>query len=67
MRASPVWVKGDMVYAVSFTRLDLVRFGKHHDGKRIYDYTPLDAETMRVVDGCVLCGMGLDYLTKHLV
>ena len=66
MRRNDVWVKGDMVYSVSFKRLDLIRLGKGIDGKRIYDYRPLHPELMSIVDRCVLSGMGFSQLTKHL-
>ena len=34
----PNWVKGDMVVAVSFERLDFLRYGKDKSGNRIYRY-----------------------------
>tara|TARA_R110000868_G_scaffold104337_2_gene287356 strand:- start:343 stop:771 length:429 start_codon:yes stop_codon:yes gene_type:complete len=61
-----VWVKGDMVNAVGFHRLDLLRLGKQPDGKRIYLLEPLSAENLKVIRTCVLRAVGLSILTKHL-
>ena len=38
-----MWVKGDMVVAVGFHRLDLVRIGKDKSGKRSYFEDPFTA------------------------
>lgn len=61
-----VWVKGDMVYAVGFHRLDLIRLGKDRSGKRIYRMDVLSREQMAEVRRCVLHGLGLSTLTKHV-
>jgi mRNA interferase MazF len=61
-----VWVKGDMIYAVGFHRLDLIRIGKDRSGKRMYHFQPLSAENIKKIRECVLRGMGLSALTKHL-
>ena len=61
-----VWVKGDMVNAVGFHRLDFLRLGKDGQGKRIYLYEPLSNENIKKIRTCVLRGMGLAVLTKHL-
>lgn len=61
-----VWVKGDMVNAVGFHRLDLVRLGKGRDGKRRYLYEPQDEKNLRIVRQCVLRALGMSVLTKHL-
>ncbi|BBD36891.1 hypothetical protein Amn_17710 [Aminobacter sp. Y103A] len=60
------WVKGDMVNAVGFHRVDLLRLGKDNQGKRIYQMQALPAAILTVVRACVLHGMGLSTLTKHL-
>lgn len=61
------WVKGDMIYAVGFHRLDLIRLGKRgHDGKRLYFKNTLSRERMKEIYGCVLYGMNLGNLKKHL-
>lgn len=61
-----VWVKGDMVNAVSFHRLDLIRLGKDANGKRIYHMDAIEADQFKVVQECVLRAIGLSILTKHL-
>jgi mRNA interferase MazF len=61
-----VWVKGDMVYSIGFHRLDLLRMGKDKNGKRIYRMDILPPEQMKDVRCCVLRGLGLSALTKHL-
>lgn len=61
-----VWVKGDMVYAVGFHRLDLVRTGKDIYGNRNYYFSCLSADNIKKIRECVLHGMGLSALTKHL-
>lgn len=65
-RSDGVWVKGDMVNAVGFHRLDLFRLGKDREGKRTYLLTPLSEENLKTIRTCVLHGMGLSTLTKHL-
>ncbi len=61
-----LWVKGDMVYAVGFHRLDLIRMGKTLHGKRMYYYSTVSDAQLRQIQACVLHGMGLSRLTKHL-
>ena len=63
----PNWLKGDMVYAMSFHRLDFVRLGKSFGGQRQYLYKPLPDMQMRAIRRCVLHGLGLSALTKHLL
>jgi uncharacterized protein YifN (PemK superfamily) len=65
-QSNGVWVKGDMVNAVGFHRLDLFRLGKAEDGKRIYRFDTLSAEQLKQIRGCVLKAIGLTTLTKHL-
>ncbi|MEL6868899.1 MAG: type II toxin-antitoxin system PemK/MazF family toxin [Pseudomonadota bacterium] len=62
------WVKGDMVYAIGFHRLNLIRLGGRdaQTGKRKYFKNRLSRERMREVYGCVLCGLGLTDLKEHL-
>lgn len=61
-----VWIKGDMVNAVGFHRLNLVRLGKDRSGKRMYLTTPQSRENVSAIRRCVLAGVGLSMLTKHL-
>jgi len=60
------WVKGDMVYSVSFGRTDLLRLGKDTHGKRVYQTSTVSADTLRQIQRCVLHGLGLSELTRHL-
>ena len=63
---APRWVKGDMVCAVSLHRIDLLRLGRSPEGKRVYQTSTLpDADLTRVM-ACVMHGLGLSDLTKHL-
>lgn len=62
----PRWIKGDMVNAVGFHRLDLLRLGKGNTGTRIYQMQALPPDLFKIVRQCVLHGMGLSGLTKHL-
>lgn len=61
-----IWVKGDMINAVGFHRLDLIRVGKTHTGKRIYRYETLSDEIIKQIRGCVLRALGMTTLTKYL-
>ena len=60
------WLKGDMIYSVSFDRTDLLRLGKDSDGKRRYQKETLSPDTLRQVRRCVLHGLGLSELTRQL-
>jgi mRNA interferase MazF len=60
------WIKGDMINAVGFHRVDLLRLGKDREGKRIYQTSVLEEEMFNIVKRCVLHGIGLSTLTKHL-
>ena len=64
--AGKMWVKGDMIYAIGFHRLDFVRNGKDVNGKRIYRFATLDNEQIKMVRTLVLRSIGLSTLTKHL-
>jgi len=61
-----VWIKGDMVYAVAFRRLNFLSHGKDIAGKRIYHYDAISDENLTEIRRCVLRAMGLSALTKHL-
>jgi uncharacterized protein YifN (PemK superfamily) len=58
------WVKGDMVCAVGFHRLNLLRLGRGRDGKRRYQTNALSADHMRRIDDCLRAGLGLPPLTS---
>jgi uncharacterized protein YifN (PemK superfamily) len=53
------WVKGDMVSAVSFERVELLRLGKDIHGKRLYQKSALSKEEMARVIKCVLSSFGV--------
>lgn len=61
------WVKADMVYTVSFSRLALMTHGlKDKQGKRIYDQRIVDKADLLKIQSAVLHGLGLTSLTVHL-
>ena len=66
LQSDGLWVKGDMVNAVGFHRLDLIRLGKSIAGKRIYYYSTLSSEQIKQIRECVLKALNLSTLTKHL-
>jgi uncharacterized protein YifN (PemK superfamily) len=65
-QSDDIWVKGDMINTVGFHRLDLFRLGKDVEGARKYLLDPLEEAIMAEVHGCVLAGLGLNRLTRHL-
>lgn len=66
MQKNDVWVKADMMAAVSLKRLDFIRLAKDKQGKRIYCHTPVSAENLKNVRAAVLASLGLAQLTKAL-
>ncbi len=62
----PNWVKADMIYAVSFARLDLIRMGRDPKGKRTYFTTPLPRVDMQAIRKAILSSLGIATLTKPL-
>lgn len=60
------WVKGDMVYTVSFDRISPLQSGKDRNGKRIYDVRIVDKDDLIKIQQCVLHGLGLTSLTDYL-
>ena len=61
-----IWLKGDMVYSVSFKRLSFAVLGKERSGSRLYYRGALSHATLQSVQRCILHGFGLATLTKHL-
>ena len=61
-----IWVKGDMIYSIGFHRLNLIRLRKSSDGKRIYRMNVVSEEQLKEIKCCVLRGLGMSSLTKHL-
>ena len=61
------WVKGDMIYRVSFNRLDLIRVGKERGtNKRKYFKQSLGREQMKSIYSCILYALNLGHLPQHL-
>jgi uncharacterized protein YifN (PemK superfamily) len=60
------WVKADMIYTVSFERLQLPFIGKDASGKRIYDIRIVDKSDLLKIQQCILHGIGLTSLTDYL-
>jgi uncharacterized protein YifN (PemK superfamily) len=60
------WVKGDMVTTVRWHRIDLLMLGKDFTGKRIYQTQAIGDEDLVRIRRCVLHGLGMSALTKHL-
>ena len=58
------WVKADMVYSVSFSRLHMFN-KKDAQGKRIYDVRVINMADLIAIQKCVLHGIGLTALTSH--
>ncbi|EPI2684581.1 type II toxin-antitoxin system PemK/MazF family toxin [Vibrio cholerae] len=59
------WVKGDMIYTLSFDRLSYVCLGSENR-KRMYFQNRLSREVMKEVYSCVLNGINLGALSQHL-
>ena len=60
------WVKADMIYTVSFSRLSLPHNGKDTTGKRLYIQYVIDKSDLLKIQQCVLHGLGLTPLTDYL-
>jgi uncharacterized protein YifN (PemK superfamily) len=60
------WVKGDMLYTVSFDRLNLPFAGKTPSGKRNYDVRIVDPADLIKIQDCMLHALGLTRLTGYL-
>ena len=61
-----MWVKADMIYNVCFDRLELVRTGRDHTGKRKYVQRQIVGEDMTRIRQAILVGLGMPELTKYL-
>lgn len=58
------WVKADMLYTVSFSRLSLPFLKKDATGKREYDVRVIDKLDFVKIQECVIYGLGLNILTN---
>jgi len=66
-QAGEMWVKGDMIAAVGFHRLNLIRTGRDASTKaRQYRTNPVTKDQLKEIRACVLHALGLFTLTKHL-
>ncbi|MFC4725271.1 type II toxin-antitoxin system PemK/MazF family toxin [Glycocaulis abyssi] len=65
-KAGDVWVKGDMIAAVGFHRLDLIRIGRTPDGRRRYCFDTVSDDDLKKIRKAILAGIGLAGLTKSL-
>jgi len=54
-----MWAKADMLYTVSFKRLQLPFRGKDEHGNRLYDQRCLSPVLMKRLMKCVLAGLGV--------
>ena len=59
------WLKGDMIYSVSFDRLSYVSLGSVA-GKRQYFQNRLSRDVMKEVYSCILHGLNIGFLAEHL-
>lgn len=53
------WVKGDMIYSLSFERVDLFNLGRGKDGRRVYQTATVSRDIFASVRKCVLSGLGM--------
>ena len=60
--AGVCWVKGDMLYTVSFARLNLPHERDMH-GKRMNITRIVTRDDLRNIRVCILCGLGMEILT----
>ena len=60
----PRWVKGDMICAVGFHRIDLLRMGKDRSGARIYQKNTLSKIYLDKIYDCIASGISPLPLTK---
>lgn len=60
------WVKADMVCAIGWHRIDLLRLGKDVNGARQYQLLTLSNVHLENISKCVLNSLGLSALTEHI-
>ena len=58
------WVKGDMVCAVGFHRVDLLLLGKDRRGKRWYQKNTVSRMHLMRIEDAIAAGLGLPPLTR---
>jgi mRNA interferase MazF len=60
--AESCWVKGDMLYTVSYGRLNLPH-ERDIAGKRVYITRVISSDDLRNIRQCILVGLGMEALT----
>jgi mRNA interferase MazF len=60
------WVKADMVFAASLTRLDLIQIPRQRGEERKYRIDTLPDNDLKRIRECILRSLGLAHLTKHI-
>jgi mRNA interferase MazF len=60
------WAKCDMINAVGFHRVSLLKLGKNDHGQRVYQKNTLSEVHLTEIKKSVLHGMGMSNLTVHL-
>lgn len=61
------WLKGDMIYTVSFERLEAIYIGQDRaTGKRKYFKDRLSRKSMKEAYSCVLSGMNLGHISQYI-
>jgi len=63
---SETWIKGDMLYRISFKRLELIKIGKDPSGNRIYFKDRLSRQQMKDVYSCILHSLNLGHIAQHI-
>ncbi|MBA2116824.1 type II toxin-antitoxin system PemK/MazF family toxin [Bremerella alba] len=58
------WVKGDMIATVGFFRLDRVKEGRNHHGKRQYSTKKVSKADLLAVKMCVIHALCMNDLTS---
>jgi uncharacterized protein YifN (PemK superfamily) len=58
-RAKTCWVKGDMIYSLSFERVNLFNLGRGEDGRRRYQTSTISQDSFDKVQNCVRAALDL--------
>lgn len=65
-KSQTCWVKADMICAVGFHRLSLMRLGKDALGRRNYQTSTLSNIHLKSIEQCILASLGLGEFDKKL-
>lgn len=55
------WIKGDMIYSLSFERMDLYRYARDHEGKRRYYYDKVSADIIQKARKAIAYAIGIPH------